>query len=82
MPLPLALTSLITLFSSGCSMLSSGSTSGKYVGKSGSSSSVADQNAAVFASVFVIVWCGAAVVTVNAVLLRGSVCVPLHPFHL
>jgi hypothetical protein len=32
-----------------------------------------DQSAAVFAAVFVIVWCGAAVVTVNAVLLKGSV---------
>jgi protein YIPF6 len=32
-----------------------------------------DQSAAVFASVFVIVWCGAAVVTLNAVLLGGTV---------
>lgn len=31
------------------------------------------QSAGVFASVFVIVWCGAAVVTVNAVLLGGTV---------
>uniref|UniRef100_A0A7S4UT54 Protein YIPF n=1 Tax=Guillardia theta TaxID=55529 RepID=A0A7S4UT54_GUITH len=32
-----------------------------------------DESAPVFASVFVIVWCGAAVVTVNAVLLGGTV---------
>mmetsp|Transcript_51291 Transcript_51291/g.133946 ORF Transcript_51291/g.133946 Transcript_51291/m.133946 type:complete len:209 (-) Transcript_51291:77-703(-) len=32
-----------------------------------------DQSAGVFASVFVIVWCGAAVVTLNAVLLGGTV---------
>uniref|UniRef100_A0A6U2BJ79 Protein YIPF n=1 Tax=Hemiselmis andersenii TaxID=464988 RepID=A0A6U2BJ79_HEMAN len=53
-------------------MLSSGSASGQYGGK-GSKHSAADQNAVVFASVFVIVWFGAAVVTVNAVLLKGSV---------
>jgi len=32
-----------------------------------------DESAPVFASVFVIVWCGAAVVTINAVLLGGTV---------
>ena len=32
-----------------------------------------DDSAPVFASVFVIVWCGAAVVTLNAVLLGGTV---------
>ena len=32
-----------------------------------------DESAPVFAAVFVIVWCGAAVVTINAVLLGGTV---------
>eukprot|EP00163_Fabomonas_tropica_P028781 TRINITY_DN593_c0_g1_i2.p2 TRINITY_DN593_c0_g1~~TRINITY_DN593_c0_g1_i2.p2 ORF type:complete len:101 (+),score=6.61 TRINITY_DN593_c0_g1_i2:736-1038(+) len=31
-----------------------------------------DQSALVFASIFVIVWCGAAVVTANALLLGGT----------
>merc|ERR1711988_1519234 len=33
----------------------------------------ADQASLVFASVFVIVWCGAAIVTVNALLLGGNI---------
>mmetsp|Transcript_25676 Transcript_25676/g.63274 ORF Transcript_25676/g.63274 Transcript_25676/m.63274 type:complete len:208 (-) Transcript_25676:653-1276(-) len=53
-------------------VLSSGSASGTSV-KDGKVVKDDDQSAAVFASVFVIVWCGAAVVTVNAVLLKGSV---------
>jgi hypothetical protein len=38
-----------------------------------------DQSALVFAAVFVIVWCGAAVVTLNSKLLGGNVCANVHP---
>jgi hypothetical protein len=33
-----------------------------------------DQSALVFASVFVLVWCGAGLVTINALLLGGNMC--------